>query len=172
MAQRIVKMIFGDRKLPEGLSDTEMDKYFSSNFPQWITEFEEGGFLDSTKVPSIVGEDDLLTKLRDTKDGMFIIKYWKRGCIPCLATSEMYKEAEGRAKSEGKNISFYSVNIKDEACKEMVENQLVEGTPTFQAFCNNKQMGDEIKEMNMAAFWGKLEERFAQCKEERASISR
>ena len=168
MAQRIVKMVFGDRKLPEGLSDEEMDKYFSSNFPQWVTEFEEGGFLEKTHVPPVEGEDDLLTKLRDTRDGMMVIKYWKRGCIPCLATSEMYKEAEERARAESRPYSFYSVNIKDEQCKEMVENQLVEGTPTFQAFCNNKQMGDEIKEMNFGAFWGKLEERFAQCKAERA----
>ena len=152
MADHIVRRIFGSRTLPTNLSDAEMDKYFNSNFPKWTAEFEESGFLDEVKVPAIDGEDDFLEKLRQHRDDLLVIKFWKRGCIPCLALSEMFKAAEKQCASDGRRVVFYSVDTKSPLAKELVSNELVDGTPTFQAYKGYRQIGDQIRETNLKAF--------------------
>lgn len=143
--QSIVRRIFGDRKLPESMSDQEYDAFMNENFPKWVTEFENNGFLAATKLPPIVSEEDLVQKLIEHKDELVVIKYWKHGCMPCLSFAEMYKAAEQKCIAEKRPIRWYSVDTKCSSAKELVDFQLVDGTPTVQTFRNGKQVGSEIR---------------------------
>ena len=71
----IVRRIFADRKRPADLTDEQYDAYLQTQFPTWISEFENNGFLDATKLPPIVSEDDLLQKLHENRDKLVVLKY-------------------------------------------------------------------------------------------------
>lgn len=165
--QNIVRRIFGDRKLPENLSNEAYDKYMQANFPAWMKEFEDGGFLEQTKLPAIKSEEELLEKLQEHRDDLLVLKFWKHGCIPCLTFAEMYKEAAERCKSyTGGNansnsnsnkdstsgvrrIVWYSVDSKALSTRQLVDYQLIAGTPTVQTFLGQRQVGSEIRATNI-----------------------
>ncbi len=141
----IIKRIFGSRKLPENMSDAEYDVFMQTNFKKWITEFEEGGFLEQTKLPPIRTEEELIDKLIQHENDLLVIKYWKHGCIPCLSVAEMYKEAQTLCMKTGKKVVWYSVDSKLAESRDMVDYQLISGTPTVQMFHKMKQVGDEVR---------------------------
>lgn len=145
----IIRRIFGDRSLPQNLSDEEYDKYMQENFPKWMKAFEDNGFLEQTKLPAIKTEEELLEKLQEHKNDLVVVKYWKHGCIPCLTFAEMYKEASERCKRDGKRIFWYSVDTKAVSTRQLTEYQLISGTPTVQTFLGQKQVGDEIRATNI-----------------------
>lgn len=143
--QNLIRRIFGSRTLPQNLSDEEYDKYMHENFPKWMKEFEDSGFLEQTKLPAIKSEEELLEKLQEHKDELMVLKYWKHGCIPCLTFAEMYKEASELCKRSGKRIVWYSVDTKAVSTRQLTEYQLISGTPTIQTFLGQKQVGGEIR---------------------------
>jgi hypothetical protein len=145
MSMQIVKRIFGNRKLPENMSDAEYEIFMQTNFKKWITEFEDGGFLDATKLPPIRNEDELIDKLMQHENELLVLKYWKHGCIPCLSVAEMYKEAQQLCMKHGKKVVWYSVDSKLAESRQMVDFQLISGTPTIQMFHKMKQVGEEVR---------------------------
>ncbi|CAG9580704.1 conserved hypothetical protein [Leishmania major strain Friedlin] len=159
MTQNIVRRIFGDRKLPESLSNEEYDKYMQDNFPKWMKEFEDGGFLEKTKLPPIKSEEEFIAKLQEHKDELMVIKYWKHGCIPCLTFAEMYKEAAERCTKEKKKIVWYSVDTKALSTRQLIDYQLISGTPTIQTFTGQKQVGNEIRAVNTEELLTELDKR-------------
>ncbi|GET91873.1 thioredoxin, putative [Leishmania tarentolae] len=159
MTQSIVRRIFGDRKLPENLSNEEYDKYMQDNFPKWMKEFEDGGFLEKTKLPPIKSEEEFITKLQEHKDELMVIKYWKHGCIPCLTFAEMYKEAAERCCKEKKKIVWYSVDTKALNTRQLIDYQLISGTPTIQTFTGQKQVGNEIRAVSTEELLSELDKR-------------
>lgn len=159
MTQNIVRRIFGDRKLPENLSNEEYDKYMQEHFPKWMKEFEDGGFLNKTKLPAIKSEEELISKLQEHKNDLMVIKYWKHGCIPCLTFAEMYKEAAERCAKEKKRIVWYSVDTKALSTRQLIDYQLISGTPTIQTFTGQKQVGNEIRAVNAEELLSELDRR-------------
>eukprot|EP00331_Platyophrya_macrostoma_P015387 CAMPEP_0176473856 /NCGR_PEP_ID=MMETSP0127-20121128/42582_1 /TAXON_ID=938130 /ORGANISM="Platyophrya macrostoma, Strain WH" /LENGTH=148 /DNA_ID=CAMNT_0017868985 /DNA_START=313 /DNA_END=759 /DNA_ORIENTATION=- len=128
------------------MSDAEYDSFMQTNFPKWITEFEQGGFLEKTKLPPIADEDALVDVLMSVpKEDLVVIKYWKHGCVPCLSFAEMYKAAEQMCLAEQKRIHWFSVDTKSPAAKGLVDYQIVDGTPTIQTFRGGRQVGSEIR---------------------------
>ncbi|KAG8344928.1 putative Thioredoxin [Trypanosoma vivax] len=148
MTQNIIRRIFGNREIPENLSGSEYEHYMQSNFPKWIREFEDGGFIEATKLPAIRSEDEFLRKLVEHRDEVMVIKYWKHGCIPCLSFAEMYKQVSEQCKKDKRRIVWYSVDTKDINTRSLVDYQLVGGTPTIQTFSGLKQVGSEIRATN------------------------
>ncbi|CUG87152.1 thioredoxin-like protein, putative [Bodo saltans] len=160
--QSIVRRIFGDRKLPEGLSEDAYDKFMHDNFPKWVTEFESNGFLEQTKLPPIADEDALMDVLMKYPNDLVVVKYWKHGCIPCLSFAEMYKSAQMKCLAENKRIRWFSVDTKaSDGARELVDFQLVDGTPTIQTFAGCKQIGNEIRATQLDDLMGILEQRLA-----------
>ncbi|CAJ1033448.1 Thioredoxin, putative [Leishmania lindenbergi] len=159
MTQNIVRRIFGDRKLPENLSNEEYDKYMQDNFPKWMKEFEDGGFLEKTKLPPIKSEEEFIAKLQEHKDELMVIKYWKHGCIPCLTFAEMYKEAAERCTKAKKKVVWYSVDTKAVSTRQLIDYQLISGTPTIQTFTGRKQVGNEIRAVNAEELLEELDKR-------------
>ncbi|KEG07921.1 hypothetical protein DQ04_08471020 [Trypanosoma grayi] len=148
MTHNIIRRIFGERKLPENLSGNDYERFMQENFPKWIHEFEESGFLEATKLPEIKSEDEFLQKLQEHKNDLMVIKFWKHACIPCLSFAEMYKQVSEQCKAEKRRIVWYSVDTKDIKTRELVEYQLISGTPTIQTFGGLKQVGKEIRATN------------------------
>ncbi|ORC90583.1 uncharacterized protein TM35_000083810 [Trypanosoma theileri] len=148
MSLSIVRRIFGDRKLPENLTGSDYERFMQENFPKWIREFEEGGFLEANKLPAIKSEDEFLQKLQEHKNDLMVVKFWKHACIPCLSFAEMYKQASELCKAEKRRIVWYSVDTKDLPSRSLVEYQLISGTPTIQTFAGLKQVGKEIRATN------------------------
>lgn len=144
-----MRRIFGDHKLPENLSAAEYDTFMHENFPQWIKEFEDSGFLEQTKLPAIQSEEELMEKLLEHKDDLLVLKFWKHACIPCLTFAEMYKAAADRCANEGRRVHWYSVDTKAISTKQLIEYQLIAGTPTVQTFTGCKQVGKEIRATNL-----------------------
>ena len=163
--QSIIRRILGDRKLPD-MTDEEYDRFMHVNFPKWITEFENGGFLESTKLTPIDSEDDFIRRLHDhrLKNDMLIVKFWKHGCLPCLGMAEMYKEAERRCLREGKNTAWYSVDTKSAPAKDLVQYSLVDGTPTIQTYFCGRIVGDEIRATTMDDLMNTIEGRLKSAK--------
>lgn len=159
--QSIMRRIFGDRKLPENMSDEAYDAFMHANFPTWITEFENSGFLEQTKLPPIRDEDELVDTLMRYPDDLVVLKYWKHGCLPCLSFAEMYKAVEQKCVQEGKRIRWFSVDTKAADAKELVDFQLVDGTPTIQTFLRGKQIGHEIRSVQLEELMATLEQRLA-----------
>ncbi|AIO01427.1 hypothetical protein LPMP_331350 [Leishmania panamensis] len=159
MTQNIVRRIFGDRKLPENLSNEEYDKYMQDNFPKWMKEFEDSGFLEKTKLPPIKSEEEFIAKLQEHKDELMVIKYWKHGCIPCLTFAEMYKEAAERCTKAKKKVVWYSVDTKAVSTRQLIDYQLISGTPTIQTFTGRKQVGNEIRAVNAEELLEELDKR-------------
>lgn len=143
--------IFAGKTIPEGLGKEE----FHAFVDQAVAEFEESGFLNAHSHPPIRNEDDFLAKLEDHKDDLMVIKFWKKGCLPCLSMAEMYKVAS----EQNKRIVFYGVNTKDPEAAQLVANQMVEGTPTIQTFTACQQVGTDIQEVQLSKFLGALESR-------------
>ena len=149
MTMNIIKRIFGSRKLPENMSDAEYDVFMQTHFKKWVTEFEDNGFLESTKLTPIRSEEELIDKLILHENDLVVVKYWKHGCIPCLSVAEMYKEAEKWCAKKNKKVVWFSVDSKLAESRELVDFQLVAGTPTVQTFYKMKQVGDEIRAMQL-----------------------
>lgn len=147
--QNIIRRIFGDRRLPENLSNDEYDKYMQENFPVWIREFEDGGFLEKTKLPAIQSEEEFIDKLQEHRNDLMVVKFWKHSCVPCLSFAEMYKEAAERCAREGRRIVWYSVDTKALSSRQLIDYQLISGTPTLQTFKDLKQVGKEIRLTNV-----------------------
>lgn len=159
----IVRRIFADRKRPADLTDEQYDAYLQQQFPTWITEFENNGFLEATKLPPISSEDELLSKLHQHRDQLVVLKYWKHGCLPCLSMAEMYKDAEKQTLDPShplyKKVVWYSVDTKAAPNKEVVDYQMVNGTPSIQTFLGGRQVGSEIRATQLTDLMGVLQER-------------
>src|SRR5688572_17543611 len=101
--QQLMRRIFADRPMPpQGTSKEDFHKFFDDA----VREFEEGGYLDSVKFTPIASDEEFAETLRRHKNELVVVKFWKRGCIPCLAYGEMFKAAEQKYKDEGKPIRF------------------------------------------------------------------
>ena len=140
---------------PEGTSKEEFHKFFD----EAVRDFEEGGFLDTVKFEPISSDEQLEDVLRKNKDDLTVVKFWKRGCMPCLAFGEMFKTAEKHYQDTGKPVKFYSVDTKADGCSDLARYQLVDGTPTILTFHKYRQVGEEIKETSLAAFTKAIDER-------------
>lgn len=147
--QSIMRRILADKPMNQDMTSEEREKFIHESVPQWIKDFEESGFLETTSLPSIKSEDDFLVKLREHKDDLMVIKYWKHGCLPCLSIAEMVKEAERRTSESGKKIFWYSVDTRSSLTKKLIDYQLISGTPTLQTFSGQKQVGKEIRTTNI-----------------------
>ncbi|EPY34316.1 hypothetical protein STCU_01654 [Strigomonas culicis] len=189
--QNIIRRIFGDRKLPQNLSNEEYDEYMHTNFPAWMKEFEDSGFLEKTKLQPIRNEEEFIEKLNQHKSDLLVLKFWKHGCIPCLTFAEMYKEAEALCQRLQQNrpanvaadvapppadtaaaaltaplekrVVWYSVDTKALSTRTMVDYQLISGTPTIQTFCGERQVGEEIKATNLEDLMKELRTRIPKC---------
>ena len=101
---------------PPGSVSPDISKEdFAKEFDRRIKQLEGSGFLTKNGLPKIEGEEELTRKLafHASQKQMVMIKYWKRGCIPCLAKAEMFKEVEGWILDNNPGCAFYSVDIKD-----------------------------------------------------------
>lgn len=143
--QSIIRRIFADRPVDQNMTSEEREKFIRTSIPQWINEFEESGFLESTGLPSIKSEEEFLAKLREHKNSLMVVKYWKHGCLPCLSIAEMIKEAEKKSSESGKRIVWYSIDTHLPSAKNLIDYQLISGTPTLQTFSGQKQVGKEIR---------------------------
>ena len=174
MAAEIVRRIFSTRPLPP--QDASQDE-FKAQFDAAVADFEEGGFMEQTKLPPITSEIDLVDKLHDHRGDLVVVKFWKRGCLPCMGLAEMYKAAEKHYKDMAQQqqhqqqrtaapapprVVFYSVNTRDASCLSTVAHQLVDGTPSIQLFHQGRQIGDEVLSMNLASFIAKIDAYAAQ----------
>jgi thiol-disulfide isomerase/thioredoxin len=158
MAAAIVRRIFATRQLPaQDASEADFKKAFDAA----VTDFEEGGFLEQNKLTPIASEVELVDRLHDHRNDLVVLKFWKRGCLPCLGLAEMYKAAEQRY--QGRRVHFYSMNTKADSALGAVAHQLVEGTPTVQVFHAGRQIGDEILSQNLAAFCERIDGYKREC---------
>jgi thiol-disulfide isomerase/thioredoxin len=157
MMQQIMRRIFADRPMPPPNTSKEE---FTKMFDVAVDEFEKSGFLDSIKFEPVTSDEDLLDKLKQHKDELVVVKFWKHGCIPCLAFGEMFKAAEQQLKDEGKPVRFFGVDQKE--VRDVPRYQLVEGTPTVLTFHQYKQVGDEIRATSLSAFTASIDERLGQ----------
>src|SRR3989338_8734053 len=152
MAAAIVRRIFANRPLPPNDATPEE---FNKAMDSAVRDFEDSGFLDSIKLAPLNSEYDLVERLHQHKNDIVVVKFWKKGCLPCLGLAEMYKQAE--KQFEGKRVHFFSVNTKEDSCLGTVAHQLIEGTPTIQVFHGGHQIGDEILSQSLANFCQKIE---------------
>ena len=149
MMQNLMRRMFANKQMPpEGTPKDEFSKFFDET----VKEFEDGGYLESIKFEPLTSDADLTEKLRLHRDELVVVKFWKRGCIPCLAFGEMFKTAEKTLLDEHKPVRFFSVDTQQQSCKDLARFQLVEGTPTILTFHNYRQVGGEIKEPTLASF--------------------
>lgn len=156
MMQQLMRRIFADKQMPpEGTPKEEFHKFFDNA----VKEFEEGGYLDKVKLAPIASDDELCEVLRRHKNELVVVKFWKRGCIPCLAYGEMFKTAEKQFQDDGKPVRFFSVDTHAPLCKDLARYQLVDGTPTILTFHGSRQVGDEIKEVSLASFMKVVDDR-------------
>eukprot|EP00672_Neobodo_designis_P020832 CAMPEP_0174827332 /NCGR_PEP_ID=MMETSP1114-20130205/645_1 /TAXON_ID=312471 /ORGANISM="Neobodo designis, Strain CCAP 1951/1" /LENGTH=157 /DNA_ID=CAMNT_0016060965 /DNA_START=50 /DNA_END=523 /DNA_ORIENTATION=- len=156
--QQLMRRIFANRQMPpEGTSKEEFHKFFD----EAVRDFEDGGFLDTVKFTPIASDEELEDVLRKNKDDLTVVKFWKRGCMPCLAFGEMFKAAEKHYQETGKRVKFYAVDTKAPGCTELARYQLVDGTPTILTFRGYRQVGEEIKETSLAAFTAAIDARLA-----------
>jgi thiol-disulfide isomerase/thioredoxin len=147
--QQLMRRIFANRTMPpEGTSKEEFHKFFDAA----VTDFENSGFLDATKFTPIASDEELEEVLRKHKDELVVVKFWKRGCMPCLAFGEMFKAAEKQYADAGKPVKFFSVDTKADDCRDLARYQLVDGTPTILTFHKYRQVGEEIKETSLETF--------------------
>lgn len=143
--QSIIRRILADKPIDQEMTSEERETFLHESVPKWIKEFEESGFLESTRLPAIRNEDEFLEKLEQHKDDLMVIKYWKHGCLPCLSIAEMVKEAEKKCIETGKKIFWYSVDSRSPLSKDLIDYQLISGTPTIQTFHGQRQVGKEIR---------------------------
>jgi hypothetical protein len=158
MAAAIIRRIFSNRPFP---SQDAGEEQFNKEFTEAVTAFEEGGFLEQIKMAPIGSELELVQRLHEHREDLVVLKFWKRGCIPCLGFGEMYKAAQ--MHFAGKRVHFYSVNTKEPSCFGTAAYQLVEGTPTLQVFHRGRQVGDEIQSTSLNAFVDRIEAYKSQC---------
>ena len=151
--QNIVRRIFSGVDIPEGMSKPEFQTWMDAR----VTAFEDGGFMENTKLTPIVDDDGLVDVLAeaDPKE-LLVVKFYKRGCLPCLSIAEAYKNAELKCRADGLNVRFLSINSKLPESEALVQRQLVSGTPTVQTFVNGRQIGDEIQEMSSEKIMEKI----------------
>ena len=165
MSVAILRRIFAKRQLPDqSLPEEEFDKQVK----EAVTEFENSGFLEQVSMPLISSDSDFIDKLRQHHNDVVVVKFWKRGCLPCLGLAEMFKAAEQhylglneRMPANGKKVYFYAVDTKNIPCLKTVLYQLVEGTPAIQAFHNSRQIGDEIMALQLSTFTHTLDKMVA-----------
>jgi thiol-disulfide isomerase/thioredoxin len=154
-----MRRIFANRPMPpEGTSKEEFHKFFDAA----VTDFEEGGYLDTVKLTPIGSDEELERVLRANKDDLTVVKFWKRGCMPCLAFGEMFKAAEKHYQDTGRPVKFYSVDTKAPGCSDLARYQLVDGTPTILTFHKYRQLGEEIKETSLESFTAVVDKRIPQ----------
>jgi hypothetical protein len=164
MAAQIVRRIFADRPIDRDLPEEEFKKVFDAA----VKEFEDGtpdgkkpSYLDQIKLTPVTSEFDLVQRLHEHRADIVVLKFWKRGCIPCLGFGEMYKAAEQHFK--GKRVHFFAVDTKQESCFGTCAYQLVEGTPTLQVFHGGRQIGEEIMSTSLSAFCDRIDSYKALC---------
>lgn len=156
-----MRRILADKPIGQEMTSEEREKFIHESVPKWIKEFEESGFLESTRLPSIKSEDEFLEKLEEHKDDLMVIKYWKHGCIPCLSIAEMVKDAEKKCIESGKKIFWYSVDSRSPFTKDLIDYQLISGTPTLQTFRGQRQVGKEIRPTQLDELLGEVFSRAA-----------
>lgn len=140
-----MRRILADRPMEQEMTSEERENFIHNSVPKWIKEFEESGFLESTRLPPIRNEEEFIEKLQEHKDDLMVIKYWKHGCLPCLSIAEMVKEAEKKCIESGKKIFWYSIDSRSPQAKNLIDYQLISGTPTLQTFYGQRQVGKEIR---------------------------
>jgi len=143
--QNILQRIFKDKNVPTDASKEEFHAFFESA----VNDFENSGFLEQTKIAPILTEADFQQKLFENRNKLMLVKYWKRNCIPCLSFAEMFKAAEKQCLDDKLPVVWYSVNIKEKPNKDLVDFQMVDGTPTIQKFFNFRQVGQEVQETRL-----------------------
>ena len=153
--QRIIQKIFSAHEIPKDMPSDQLETFVD----EAITKFEDGGFLEENKLQPIDDEDNFLDFLRKHRNDLVVIKYWKRGCIPCLSQAEMYKQAEQLCQEHQLPITFCSVDTKKYESLPLVKWQNIEGTPTIQCFRGGKQVGDEIQAVSLPSFLQQLQTR-------------
>ena len=146
MMQAMVMRIFEGKTMPPDASKEEYSQFIDTS----VKEFENGGFLEANKLPPISSEAELHDVLYKHRDELVVLKYWKRGCLPCLVASEAYKGAEKMCADEKMKVKFFSVDSKLESSKSLTRYQLIDGTPCAQAFHGGKQVGDEFNIQQLA----------------------
>eukprot|EP01064_Diplonema_japonicum_P005564 TRINITY_DN13705_c0_g2_i1.p1 TRINITY_DN13705_c0_g2~~TRINITY_DN13705_c0_g2_i1.p1 ORF type:complete len:177 (+),score=41.50 TRINITY_DN13705_c0_g2_i1:47-577(+) len=157
---------FTQRIFPPGLMKPGMTKEeFGKLFERRLREFEEGGFLEETKLPPIRGEEEFLRKLAYHKrnDELMVVKYWKKGCMPCLSKAEMYKEVEQWMNEDRPGAAFYSIDIHHKDNLDLSERQLVDGTPSIQKYWNCQQVGGEVRVNEKQSFMENIKATIASC---------
>eukprot|EP00759_Apiculatamorpha_spiralis_P050420 PhF_6_TR4725/c0_g1_i1/m.6540 len=146
--QSILQRIFANKPIPHDATKEEFRLFFDAA----VKDFEDSGFLDQTKFPPILTEEEFEKKLYDHRNQLMIVKFWKKNCIPCLSTAEMFKAAEQQCIDEKAPVVFYSVNIKEKPSRPLVDYQMVQGTPTIQKFYQFRQLGTEVQETKLSGF--------------------
>eukprot|EP00996_Jenningsia_fusiforme_P004154 NODE_4958_length_738_cov_23.359942_g4602_i0.p2 GENE.NODE_4958_length_738_cov_23.359942_g4602_i0~~NODE_4958_length_738_cov_23.359942_g4602_i0.p2 ORF type:complete len:168 (+),score=38.79 NODE_4958_length_738_cov_23.359942_g4602_i0:119-622(+) len=132
---------------PELPSDQDWPQWFDSR----LEEYERQN-LKEMHIPEIVGEEDFERKLREHKDKLMVIKFWKHKCVPCLAYGPFMKKASVTLQSEQPDCVFYSLDIKRDENRSLSMWQRITGTPTVQYFYGHRQIGHCVEETSYEAF--------------------
>eukprot|EP00756_Hemistasia_phaeocysticola_P054344 Hpha_TRINITY_DN30274_c0_g1::TRINITY_DN30274_c0_g1_i1::g.27172::m.27172 len=136
------------------------------------TKVLEDRLVPQTALPSIRGDLEMVSRLHEHRDQLVAIKFWKRGCIPCLATAEMYKKAEAfhgitQMMPDGTRkpgVVFYSVDVKDDTNADAQDYHMVEGTPALLKFWNGKQVGGDVQISQLDPLLANLRDTFEKCR--------
>ncbi|KAJ9450864.1 thioredoxin [Diplonema papillatum] len=167
--QDFLQRIFPASAMTPGMSKDDFRKVFD----QRLRDFEEGGFLEQTHLPGIVGQDDFLRKLalHSNRNELMVIKFWKRSCIPCLSKAEMYKGVEQTLLKENAGIVLYSINIHDPANTQLADQQLVDGTPSLQKYWDYRQVGGEVRVGSRDGFLDNINATYKACQQGKCPTS-
>jgi len=138
-------------KLVKGQTMPEDKKEFSEWLDLRLREHEEKS-LPAMHIKEIVGEEDFEKKLKENKDKLLIIKYWKHRCLPCLAYGPFMKEAEETLKKDHPRCEVLSVDIKRPENLKLAAWQRVMGTPTVQYYYQGRQVGENVEQLGYRPF--------------------
>eukprot|EP01061_Rhynchopus_euleeides_P029983 TRINITY_DN4968_c0_g1_i1.p2 TRINITY_DN4968_c0_g1~~TRINITY_DN4968_c0_g1_i1.p2 ORF type:complete len:177 (+),score=78.80 TRINITY_DN4968_c0_g1_i1:119-649(+) len=159
---------FMQRLFPPGSVSPDISKEeFSKEFERRLEKLENSGFLEENGLPKIEGEDELARKLayHKQRQELVVIKYWKRGCIPCLSKAEMFKEVERWMLAEKPQSVFYSIDIRHPLNRDLADRQLVDGTPSIQKYWGGRQVGGEVRVNDQPSLMKNIMTTVAQCME-------
>mmetsp|Transcript_148848 Transcript_148848/g.260071 ORF Transcript_148848/g.260071 Transcript_148848/m.260071 type:complete len:173 (-) Transcript_148848:94-612(-) len=111
----------------------------------------ESQALPKMHIPELMGEAEFEKKLRENKDKLMIVKFWKHQCLPCLSYGPFLKKAEEELK-KNPNVVFYSVDIKRPENLKLSAWQRIMGTPSLQTFHGMRQVGECIESTGYTGF--------------------
>eukprot|EP01060_Flectonema_neradi_P031144 TRINITY_DN4653_c0_g3_i2.p1 TRINITY_DN4653_c0_g3~~TRINITY_DN4653_c0_g3_i2.p1 ORF type:complete len:179 (+),score=21.27 TRINITY_DN4653_c0_g3_i2:51-587(+) len=132
---------------PQEMDPTLSREHYMKEFQRRLDAYESSAEFEGTKIHPLYGETSFLQKLayHKKRNELVVVKFWKKGCIPCHARANMFKDTEKWLLDKNPGAVFYSIDIHHPENRGLEKRQLIEGTPHIQKFWNGKQVGGDVQ---------------------------